>query len=83
MGARHTAYFHLDISIFIAITFPIAFLTTTAQSAAATGSPGPTSRSPRLSFAVAMYYIVFNERFLNWSRGFSQPTMPTSSSASR
>ncbi|HEY3076845.1 MAG TPA: hypothetical protein VGJ74_16875, partial [Burkholderiales bacterium] len=26
-----TAYFHLDISIFIAITFPIAFLTTTAN----------------------------------------------------
>ena len=26
-----TAYFHLDISIFIAITFPIAFLTTTAR----------------------------------------------------
>jgi TRAP transporter 4TM/12TM fusion protein len=68
----NTAYFHLDISIFIAITFPIAFLTTTA--------------SPRrqrlawtdvvlaaLSFAVAMYYIVYNDRFLNWSRGFSQP----------
>ena len=26
-----TSYFHLDISIFIAITFPIAFLTTTAR----------------------------------------------------
>ena len=26
-----TAQFHLDISIFIAITFPIAFLTTTAH----------------------------------------------------
>ena len=26
-----SAYFHLDIAIFIAITFPIAFLTTTAR----------------------------------------------------
>ena len=30
-----TAQFHLDISIFIAITFPIAFLTTTANPARA------------------------------------------------
>src|SRR5204862_143106 len=67
-----TAYFHLDISIFIAITFPIAFVTTTAN-----------PRRQRLawtdivlaaaSFAVAMYYVVYNDRFLNWSRGFSQP----------
>ena len=27
-----------------------------------------------LSFAVALYYIVLNDKFLNWSRGFSQPT---------
>jgi TRAP transporter 4TM/12TM fusion protein len=69
----YTAYFHLDISIFMAITFPIAFLTTTAN-----------PRRQRLawtdivlavaSLAVAMYYIVYNDRFLNWSRGFSQPT---------
>jgi TRAP transporter 4TM/12TM fusion protein len=68
----YTAYFHLDISIFMAITFPIAFLTTTAN-----------PRRQRLawtdivlaaaSFAVAMYYVVYNDRFLNWSRGFSQP----------
>jgi TRAP transporter 4TM/12TM fusion protein len=68
-----TAYFHLDISIFMAITFPIAFLTTTAN-----------PRRQHLawtdivlaiaSFAVAMYYVVYNDRFLNWSRGFSQPT---------
>jgi TRAP transporter 4TM/12TM fusion protein len=69
----NTAYFHLDISIFIAITFPIAFLTTTA--------------SPRrqrlawtdvvlagLSLAVALYYVVLNDKFLNWSRGFSEVT---------
>ncbi|HEX9396494.1 MAG TPA: TRAP transporter fused permease subunit [Burkholderiales bacterium] len=69
----NTAYFHLDISIFIAITFPIAFLTTTAN-----------PRRSRLawmdvvlagaSLAVALYYILLNDRFLNWSRGFSQPT---------
>ncbi|HZD20769.1 MAG TPA: TRAP transporter fused permease subunit [Burkholderiales bacterium] len=68
-----TAYFHLDISIFIAITFPIAFLTTTAN---------PTRRRLAwtdvalavISSAVALYYIILNDRFLNWSRGFSQPT---------
>ena len=69
----NTAYFHLDISIFIAITFPIAFLTTTAN-----------PRRARLawtdvvlaaaSLAVALYYIVLNDRFLNWSRGFSEAT---------
>jgi TRAP transporter 4TM/12TM fusion protein len=68
-----TAQFHLDISIFIAITFPIAFLTTTA---------GPWRRKlawtdvvlAGLSLAVALYYIVLNDKFLHWSRGFSQPT---------
>ncbi|HKQ28195.1 MAG TPA: TRAP transporter fused permease subunit [Burkholderiales bacterium] len=68
-----TANWHLDISIFIAITFPIAFLTTTARR----------SRDrlawtdivlAALSFAAALYYIVLDHRFLNWSRGFSEPT---------
>jgi len=69
-----TAQFHLDISIFVAITFPIAFLTTTA---------GPWRRRlnwldvalAALSLAVALYYIVLNDKFLHWSRGFSQPTV--------
>ena len=69
-----TAQFHLDISIFIAITFPIAFLTTTA---------GPWRRKlnwldvalAAASLAVALYYIVLNDKFLHWSRGFSQPTV--------
>src|SRR5205823_1845889 len=26
------------------------------------------------SLAIALYYIMLNDRFLNWSRGFSQPT---------
>jgi TRAP transporter 4TM/12TM fusion protein len=70
----NTAYFHLDISIFIAITFPIAFLTTTAH-------PGRDRLAwtdialAALSCAVALYYVVFNDRFLNWSRGFSQPSV--------
>ena len=68
-----TAYFHLDIAIFIAITFPIAFLTTTSS---------PWRRRLNwmdvllavLSVVVALYYVVLNDRFLNWSRGFTQPS---------
>jgi len=69
-----TAQFHLDIAIFIGITFPIAFLTTTAGrwrrrlnwvDVALAGA----------SLAVALYYIVLNDKFLHWSRGFSQPTI--------
>ena len=68
-----TAQFHLDIAIFVGITFPIAFLTTTA---------GPWRKKlawtdvllAAVSIAVALYYIVLNDKFLHWSRGFSQPT---------
>lgn len=69
----YTANWHLDISIFIAITFPIAFLTTT-------GRRGRKQLAwtdivlAALSFAAAAYYIVLDDKFLNWSRGFSQPT---------
>jgi len=67
-----TSQFHLDIAIFVAITFPIAFLTTTA---------GPSRRRlawtdvalAAVSMAVALYYVVLNDKFLHWSRGFSQP----------
>jgi TRAP transporter 4TM/12TM fusion protein len=69
----NTAYFHLDISIFIAITFPIAFLTTTAHPRRATLAWTDVALAA-LSLAVALYYIVLNDRFLNWSRGFSQAT---------
>ncbi len=68
-----TAQFHLDISIFIAITFPIAFLTTTANRQRSTLAWTDVVLAA-LSLAVALYYIVFNDYFLNWSRGFSQPT---------
>ena len=69
-----TSQFHLDIAIFVAITFPIAFLTTTA---------GPWRRRlawtdvvlAGASLAVGLYYIVLNDRFLHWSRGFTQPTV--------
>ncbi|HJY78111.1 MAG TPA: TRAP transporter fused permease subunit, partial [Burkholderiales bacterium] len=69
-----TSQFHLDIAIFVAITFPIAFLTTTA---------GPWRRRlawtdvvlAAASLAVGLYYIVLNDRFLHWSRGFTQPTV--------
>jgi len=64
-----TARYHLDISIFIAITFPIAFLTTTANQHRKTLSWTDIAWAA-LSLAVALYYIVFNDRFHNWSRGF-------------
>ena len=65
-----TAQYHLDIAIFIAITFPIAFLTTTAGPWRRRLSLGDVALAA-LSFAVALYYIVLNDKFLNWSRGFS------------
>jgi TRAP transporter 4TM/12TM fusion protein len=68
-----TAQFHLDIAIFVAITFPIAFLTTTAGKWRKRLAWTDVALAA-LSFAVALYYIVLNDKFLNWSRGFSQPT---------
>ena len=68
-----TAQFHLDISIFIAITFPIAFLTTSANPTRARLAWTDVALAA-ISLAVALYYIVLNDRFLNWSRGFSQPS---------
>jgi TRAP transporter 4TM/12TM fusion protein len=68
-----TARYHLDISIFIAITFPIAFLTTTARRGRKGLSWTDVSLAA-LSLAVALYYIVLNDRFLNWSRGMDAPT---------
>ena len=65
-----TAQFHLDISIFIGITFPIAFLTTTANPRRAHLASTDIALAA-LSVGVAVYYIVLNDRFLNWSRGFS------------
>ena len=68
-----TAQYHLDIAIFVAITFPIAFLTTTASKRRKTLAWTDVVLAA-LSLAVALYYIVLNDKFLNWSRGFSQPT---------
>ena len=68
-----TAQFHLDISIFVGITFPIAFLTTSAGSWRRKLAWTDVVLAA-LSMAVALYYIVLNDKFLNWSRGFSQPT---------
>jgi TRAP transporter 4TM/12TM fusion protein len=69
----YTANWHLDISIFIAVTFPIAFLTTTARRSRKRLDWSDVALAA-LSFAAALYYIVLNDRFLHWSRGFSQPT---------
>ena len=68
-----TANWHLDISIFIAITFPIAFLTTTARRGRARLAWTDVALAA-LSLGVALYYIVLQDKFLHWSRGFSQPT---------
>ncbi|HEX2198616.1 MAG TPA: TRAP transporter fused permease subunit, partial [Burkholderiales bacterium] len=70
----YTANWHLDISIFIAVTFPIAFLTTTARRGR-TRLAWTDVVLAALSFGAAMYYIVLHDKFLNWSRGFSQPTL--------
>ncbi len=69
-----TARYHLDISIFIAITFPIAFLTTTARRGRKSLAWTDIALAA-LSLAVAIYYIALNDKFLNWSRGFDQPTI--------
>ena len=69
-----TANYHLDIAIFIAITFPIAFLTTTSRHDRKTLAWTDIALAA-LSFAVSLYYIVLDDRFLHWSRGFTQPTL--------
>ena len=69
-----TANWHLDIAIFIGITYPIAFLTTTAR-ASRRHLAWTDVALAALSLAVALYYIVLDDKFLNWSRGFSQPTV--------
>ena len=69
----YTANWHLDIAVFIAVTFPIAFLTTTARRGRERLAWTDVALAA-LSFAAALYYIVLDEKFLNWSRGFSQPT---------
>jgi TRAP transporter 4TM/12TM fusion protein len=68
-----SAQYHLDISIFIAITFPIAFLTTTANKDRSRLAWTDIALAA-ISFAVAVYYIVYAGKFLNWSRGFTQAT---------
>jgi TRAP transporter 4TM/12TM fusion protein len=69
-----TANWHRDIALFIAITFPIAFLTTTARRSRKHLAWTDVVLAAA-SFAVGMYYIVLDEKFLNWSRGFSQPDL--------
>ncbi len=68
----YTANWHLDIAVFMAVTFPIAFLTTTARRSRERLSWSDVALAA-LSFIAAMYYVVLDEKFLNWSRGFSQP----------
>jgi TRAP transporter 4TM/12TM fusion protein len=68
-----TANWHRDIAFFIAITFPIAFLTTTARRSRARLAWTDVALAA-LSLGVGLYYIVLDDKFLNWSRGFSQPT---------
>ena len=70
----YTADFHRDISVFVAVTFPIAFLTTTSQRQR-TRMCWSDIFLALLSWVVAVYYLFHNERFLNWSYGFTQPTM--------
>jgi len=71
-GRAFTANWHRDIALFIAITFPIAFLTTTARKSRKHLAWTDVALAAA-SFAVGLYYIVLDDKFLNWSRGFSQP----------
>jgi TRAP transporter 4TM/12TM fusion protein len=66
--------YHLDISVFIAVTFPIAFLTTTARQDRKTLAWTDIALAA-ISFAVAAYYVLYADHFLNWSRGFTRPTL--------
>jgi TRAP transporter 4TM/12TM fusion protein len=70
----YTANWHLDIAVFVAVTFPIAFLTTTARRGRVRLAWSDVALAA-LSFVAALYYIVLDDKFLNWSRGFSQPTL--------
>jgi len=73
-GRAFTANWHRDIALFIAITFPIAFLTTTARKERKHLAWTDVALAAA-SFAVGLYYIVLDDKFLNWSRGFSQPNV--------
>lgn len=68
----YTANFHSDISVFIAVTFPIAFLTTTSHIDRKHLNWADVVLA-LMSFCVALYYLLFNDKFLNWSYGFSEP----------
>lgn len=68
----YTANFHSDISVFIAVTFPIAFLTTTSHIGRKHLNWADVVLA-LMSFCVALYYLLFNDKFLNWSYGFSEP----------
>ncbi len=67
-----TANWHRDIALFIAITFPIAFLTTTARKSRKHLAWTDVALAAA-SLLVGLYYIILDDKFLNWSRGFSQP----------
>ncbi len=68
----YTANFHSDISVFIAVTFPIAFLTTSAHRDRKQLNVVDVLLA-LISFGVASYYLIQGDKFLNWSYGFSQP----------
>jgi TRAP transporter 4TM/12TM fusion protein len=69
----YTANFHSDISAFIAVTFPIAFLTTTSN-IKRKHLNGFDVTLALTSFGVALYYLIEHDKFLNWSYGFSSPS---------
>jgi TRAP transporter 4TM/12TM fusion protein len=69
----YTANFHSDISVFIAVTFPIAFLTTSSHIGRRHLNVWDVLLA-LTSFGVAVYYLVEHDKFLNWSYGFSIPS---------
>lgn len=74
VGAFAPANIHLNIAMFIAIAFPVAFLTTTARRSRTTLNWLDVTLAV-LSFAASVYYIVDDNRIQNWKRGLDEITL--------
>jgi TRAP-type uncharacterized transport system fused permease subunit len=74
VGAFAAANIHLNIAMFIAIAFPVAFLTTTARRSRTTLNWLDVVLAV-LSFVLAAYYVIHDDRIHNWKRGLDAVTL--------